>query len=537
MNVPLSLNLLLDRAGSLFKDVDIVTRRPDKSLHRTNYGAIYHRARRLAKALVAAGIEPGDRVATLMWNNSQHLEAYFGIPAAGGVLHTLNLRLFPEDIAYIAKHAEDRFLIVDDCLLPLYEKFAKDMKFERVIVVPFDGKIQHPYENYENFLAADDKDFQYVAVDENAACGMCYTSGTTGNPKGVVYSHRSSILHAFGMSLPDTGAFSYKDTCLPVVPMFHVNAWTLPYVGAMIGMRMVFPGPHLDAESLLDLMAGEGVTFSAGVPTIWMAILGLLRKEPKRWKLKPMRMIVGGSAVPASLIKAFDEYNLTIVTGWGLTETSPIGSVSNLRPEVLTRAPEERLRYRAMAGVPTPLVELRIMGDEGVQPWDGKSVGEIEVRGPWVTASYYKRPDSEDRFSPDGWFRTGDVANVTPEGYIQITDRAKDLIKSGGEWISSQALENELMAHPDVAEAAVIAVPHDKWMERPLAVVVKRPGKDVTPEQLKQHLKGKFADWWLPEAYTFIDAIPRTSTGKFQKLKLREMFTDWSRLEDAVKRA
>jgi fatty-acyl-CoA synthase len=538
MNVPLSLNVILERAGKVFRDVEIVTRKPDKSLHRTTYGAVYHRARRLARALVAAGLKPGDRVATLMWNSAQHLEAYMAIPAAGGVVHTLNLRLFPEDIAYIANHAQDRFLIVDDCLLPLYEKFRKDVKFERVIVVPFQGGVPHDHEDYEKFLAPDDKGFEYVEVGEDAPCGMCYTSGTTGNPKGVVYSHRSSVLHALGMALPDSANLSFRDTVLAVVPMFHVNAWTLPHIATMVGARLVLPGPHLDAESLLDLMQAEKVTLSAGVPTIWMAILGALRKEPKRWQLhRGMRMVVGGSACPQALIAGFDEFDLRIIAAWGLTETSPIGSLGNLRPEIDQRSPEEILRYRAQAGVPVPLVELRIMGDEGEQPWDGQSVGEIELRGPWITASYYQRPDAADRFSKDGWFKTGDVATMSPEGYIHITDRAKDLIKSGGEWISSQALENELMAHPDVAEAAVIAVPHEKWMERPLAVVVKKPGKSVTPDQLRAHLKGKFADWWLPEAYTFIDAIPRTSTGKFQKLKLREMFADWSKLEDAARRA
>jgi fatty-acyl-CoA synthase len=538
MNTPLSLNMLLERAGKLFRDVEVITRRPDRSLHRTTYGEVYHRARRLAQALVKAGLKPGDRVATLMWNSAQHLEAYFAIPAAGGVVHTLNLRLFPEDIAYIANHAEDRFLIVDDCLLPLYEKLKKDVKFERVIVVPFDGTLKHGYEDYETFIAGSDAGFKYVEVDENAPCGMCYTSGTTGHPKGVVYSHRSSMLHAFGMALPDSVGLSFRDTVLAVVPMFHVNAWTLPHVAAMVGARMVFPGPHLDAENLLDLMADTKATLSAGVPTIWMAILQALRKEPKRWQLtKGMRMVVGGSACPQALIKALEEFDLHIIAAWGLTETSPIGSLCRLRPEIDRRPEAERLRYRAQAGVPVPLVELRIWNENGEAPWDGKTVGEIELRGPWITASYYNRPDSADRFSEDGWFKTGDVATMTPEGYICITDRAKDLIKSGGEWISSQALENELMAHPAVAEAAVIAVPHEKWMERPLAVVVRKPGANVTPDELRAHLKGKFADWWLPEAFTFIDAIPRTSTGKFQKLKLREMFADWSKLEEAAKRA
>ena len=528
MNTPLTLDLLLERAGTFNRKVEIVTRRPDKSLHRTNYGDMYVRARKLAQALLKAGLKPGDRVATLMWNHYAHLEAYFGIPAAGGVLHTLNLRLFPEDIAYIAQHAGDRFLIVDDVLLPLFEKFKNDVKFERVFVMPFDGKVTHSYEDYEKFIGNQDGNFEYLALDENSPCGMCYTSGTTGKPKGVVYSHRSTVLHTLGIALPDATNLSLRDTVCPVVPMFHANAWGLPYTSAMVGARLAFPGPHLDAESLLDLFEQTGTTFTGGVPTIWMAILLALRKEPRRWKLKPrLRMLVGGSAVPASLIEGFEEFNLEIMAAWGLTETSPLGSVCHVKPELDNLPVAELYKVRARAGLPVPLVEVRIRNEQGIAPWDGATVGELETRGPWVTASYYQRPDSKDRFTDDGWFRTGDVAHLTPEGYIHITDRAKDLIKSGGEWISSQELENELMAHPAVAEAAVIAVPHEKWMERPLAVVVKKPGASVTPQQLRAHLKGKFVDWWLPEGYEFIDQIPRTSTGKFQKLKLREMFSNW----------
>jgi len=527
MDTPLTLDLLLERAATLFAGVEVVSRRPDRSLHRTTHGAMAQRARQLARALAGAGLKPGERVATLMWNHAWHLEAYFGIPLAGGVLHTLNLRLFPDDIAFIANHAEDRFLVVDDVLLPLYEKFRAQVKFERVFVVPFGGDT-HAYEDYERFVQSGAADSALPRLEESMPCGMCYTSGTTGAPKGVVYSHRSTVLHALGMSLPDALGLSCRDTVLPVVPMFHANAWGLPYACAMVGARQVFPGPHLDAENLLDLFAGENVTLSGGVPTIWMSVLAALRAQPQRWALQPgLRMLVGGSAVPAALIEAFDAFGLNIMAAWGLTETSPLASVSRLRPE-LERAPQDRrLLYRAKAGVPLPLVELRIAAEGGIAPWDGESVGEIEVRGPWVTASYYRRPDSADRFSPDGWFRTGDVAFMAPEGYISITDRAKDLIKSGGEWISSQALENELMAHPAVAEAAVIAVPHEKWMERPLAVVVRRPGAEVTPAELQAHLKHKFADWWLPEGYAFIDQIPRTSTGKFQKTTLRERFAGW----------
>jgi fatty-acyl-CoA synthase len=532
MTTPLTLDLLLERA-LIFRDVAIHSRRPDKNIARTTYGDMYTRSRKLAQALLRAGLKRGDRVATLMWNHATHLETYFGVPIAGGVLHTLNLRLFPEDIAYIAGHAGDRFLIVDDCLLPLLDKFRKEVKFERIFVAPFDGKIAHRDEDYEKFIGAEDGQFEYLKLDENAPCGMCYTSGTTGKPKGVVYSHRSNVLHALGAALPDSIGLSMRDTVVPIVPMFHANAWGFPYIATMVGCSQGFPGPQLDAESTLDLLAATQATIAGGVPTIWMGVLQLLDQHPGRWKLtQGLRLTVGGSAPPPALIKGLARHGILLLPAWGLTETSPLASFNRARPVLDGRPPEERLRYGAKAGIPLPLVNLRIRNDDlgnggGIAPWDGQAVGEIEVQGPWITASYYNRPDATDRFSDDGWFKTGDIAAMTPEGYITITDRSKDVIKSGGEWISSVDLENELMAHPAVAEAAVIAVAHDKWMERPLAVVVRKPGTNVTPEELRAHLKGKVADWWLPDGYEFIEQIPRTSTGKFQKLKLREMFADW----------
>jgi fatty-acyl-CoA synthase len=534
MHGALTLDRILERAV-MFKDVAIISRRPDRSLQRTTYGDLYRRSRQLAQALLKAGLKPGDRVATLMWNHAAHLEAYFGVPIAGGVLHTLNLRLFPEDIAYIANHAGDRFLIVDDVLLPLYEKFRDDVPFERVLVYRFDGQ-QHACEDYEQFIASADGDFECPVLDENAPCGMCYTSGTTGKPKGVVYSHRSNILHALGSALPDAIGLSMRDTLLPIVPMFHANAWGLPYTATMVGCVQVFPGPHLDAESTIELMAQTQVTLAGAVPTVWMGVVQLLEQQPGRWKLADnVRLMVGGSAPPPALIARLARHGIHLHPAWGLTETSPLASFNRLRPQVDARPLEERLRYGAKAGLPLPLVDLRVVNEQGVAPWDGQAVGEIEVRGPWVTGSYYNRPDAADRFSGDGWFKTGDVAAMTPEGYITITDRAKDLIKSGGEWISSVDLENELMAHPAVAEAAVIAVAHEKWMERPLAVVVRKPGARLTAEELRAHLKGKFADWWLPDGYEFIDQIPRTSTGKFMKLKLREMFADGSKPGSTIK--
>ncbi|MER3557905.1 MAG: long-chain fatty acid--CoA ligase [Thermus sp.] len=531
MDYPLTLVPILERAGRLFGKVEIVSRLPDKSLHRYTYKDFYRRARALAEALQKAGLRRGDRVGTLMWNHYAHLEAYFGIPLAGGVLHTLNLRLHPRDIAYIANHAQDRFLIVDDVLLPLYEQFKDQVNAERVIVVPLTGKpVPEGYLDYEAFLNTATGDFTYPELDENEALGMCYTSGTTGQPKGVVYSHRAVVLHSLASGLSGTLGITQRDVVLPVVPMFHVNAWGLPFTAVMVGAKQVFPGPYLDPESLLELFEREQVTFTAGVPTIWLGILQALEKAPDRWKLVPrMRMVVGGSAAPEGLIRAFDRFGLQVVHAWGMTETTPLGTVSLLKSYMEDLSEEEKYAYRAKQGLPVPFVEVRVVNEEGEAPWDGKTMGELQVRGPWVAASYYNLPEAQDRWTEDGWFRTGDVATIDPEGYVKITDRTKDLIKSGGEWISSVDLENALMGHPKVAEAAVIAVPHPRWQERPLAVVVLKEaykGK-VTPEELREFLAPKFAKWWLPDAFVFVDEIPRTSAGKFLKAKLREQFRDW----------
>lgn len=532
MQMPLTLTSILDRCGSVFADVEVISQTPAKILHKTRYGDIAARARQLASALQKAGIVPGDRVATLMWNHYAHLECYFGIPAMGAVIHTLNLRLHADDIAYIANHANDRILIVDDILLPLLREFKDKVNFERIIVLSYDGRDggeAHEFEDYEAFLATGDVDYAPLTIDENWACGMCYTSGTTGKPKGVLYGHRSSVLHALGFALPDAGNLSFNDTICPVVPMFHAKAWGLPYAAAMVGARQVLPGPHLDAVSLLDLCSETGVNFTAGVPTIWMRVYEQLSKTPERWPLdKNLRMFVGGSATPSSLIEKFRGIGMTLQTVWGMTETSPIASVTSLRPEINALSDNEQARYRARAGIPLPLVELRVQTDDGaIAACDGETVGELQARGPWITASYYDRPDAADSFTDDGWFCTGDVAALTPLGYVQISDRTKDLIKSGGEWISSVELENELMAHPKVAEAVVIAIAHPKWMERPLAVVVKKTGEDVSQDELKAHLRGKFANWWIPNDVAFVEEIPKTSTGKFMKLQLREQFANW----------
>lgn len=529
MRVKLSLNHFLERAGQLFGGVEIVSRMPDKSLHRTNYAAFHRRARLLAEALQKAGIRKGDRVGTLMWNHYAHYEAYFGIIASGGVLHTLNLRLAPEEIGFIANHAEDRIVIVDDILLPLLEQFRPLTKIEQVIVVPLTGKpVAAPYIDYEAFLATAGGDWDYPEHEEDDPVAMCYTSGTTGRPKGVVYSHRSQVLHSLMLATPDAVGVSGRDVILPVVPMFHANAWGVPYTAAMLGTKMVFPGPHLHPDDLLPLLEGEKVTLSCGVPTIWLGMIQILDRDPGRHRLQPgMRLTVGGSAVPESLIRGFARHGIDILQGWGMTETSPLATVS--RPNQLQGdlSEDERFAVQAQQGYPLPLVDLRIVGDEGAQPWDGEAVGEIQVHGPWITGSYHDLPQSQDSFTEDGWLRTGDVASVSPIGYVKITDRTKDLIKSGGEWISSVDLENALMGHPAVAEAAVIAVPHPKWAERPLAVIVLRQGKAATGDEMKTFLTGKFAKWAVPDAYEFVDAIPRTSTGKFLKTRLREQYRDW----------
>ncbi len=528
MDVELTVPPLLERGASLFGRRPIVSRRPDRSLHRYRYEDLRRRAHALAEALVRAGLRPGDRVGTLMWNHHVHLEAYFGVPLAGGVLHTINLRLHPDQVAFIIDDAADRVVIVDDVLLPLFARCPRAKRLERVLVAPLGG---HPlpdgFESYEDFLATATGDFTPPPLREEDPCGLCYTSGTTGNPKGVVYTHRSTVLHSLAISLADTLAIGLRETVLPVVPMFHVNAWGLPYACVMNGAKLVLPGPHLDPASLLDLFAGEGVTLTAGVPSIWIGILDALDREPARWKLPKMRMIVGGSAAPESLIRGFDRHGQEVVHAWGMTETSPVGTVFRQKPELDGLSDDERYRLRAMQGLPAPLVDARIVGDAGEVPHDGQAMGELQVRGPWVAGAYYGSAQDPDKFTSDGWFRTGDVATMDPEGYVKLTDRTKDLIKSGGEWISSVDLENALMWHPAVREACVIAVPHPRWIERPLAVVVLRDGAAATPEELRAQVAARFPKWWLPEAFAFVAEIPKTSAGKFLKSALRERYPSW----------
>ena len=521
MDFQLTLPSLLRRAETFFGGKEVVTRLPDRSFHRYTYGDLARRSKQLAVALRRAGLERGDRVATLCWNHYQHLEAYFGIPCGGFVLHTLNLRLHPSDIGYIAGHAGDRALIVDRSLLPLYEQFAGDTKIEHVFVV------EDSYEDLLGTAAADE--WRDPELREDEAAAMCYTSGTTGRPKGVVYSHRSTLLHTLGVASisPQGRAISEQDVLLPVVPMFHANAWGYPYLAAMLGTKLVFPGPYLDPESLLDDFVQERVTWTAGVPTIWLGMLQLLEAQPAKWDLSHMRgMLVGGAAVPRALIAAYRRHGLMIVQGWGMTETSPVASTTDMIGELRDADEDTQLDFMATAGVPLPLVDIRARaGDEDV-PWDGEAMGELEVRGPWVAASYYENPEGESRWTDDGWFKTGDIVSMHPKGFIQIKDRSKDVIKSGGEWISSVDLENALMAHPAVAEAAVIAIPDEKWQERPLAAVVLKEGQSASEEELREFLAPRFAKWWLPDRYEFVAEIPKTAVGKFRKTALREQFVE-----------
>jgi fatty-acyl-CoA synthase len=529
MDYPLTLSTIFRRAESLFGRREIVSRLADRSLHRYTFADFTNRARRLARALTDLGIRPGDRVATLGWNHGRHLEAYFGIPLVGGVLHTLNLRLHPEELAYIVNHAGDRAVLVDESLLPLWEQIRPCVKVPIAIVIGATRAVPDGDLEYEALLANAEPIGDLPDPDERDAAAMCYTTGTTGNPKGVLYSHRALVLHTLGLSQTDCMGICEADVMMPVVPMFHANAWGMPFTATMVGAKMVMPGPHLDPASIVDLFHRERVTVTGGVPTIWMGVLQFLDANPGMFDLSSMRaMFVGGSAVPRALIEAFDQrYGLKIIQAWGMTEMAPLGTTGHLPSALADATDDEKFQFRSKQGRPSPFVEIRARDEDGLVPWNGQSMGELEVRGPWVASAYYDRADCVDRFTSDGWFKTGDIVTIADDATIQIQDRSKDLIKSGGEWISSVALECALMGHPAVAEAAVIPVIHAKWSERPLAAVVLKPGASASPAELRAFLSPQFPKFWLPDAFEFIDAIPRTSAGKFKKSELRERFKDY----------
>ncbi|MCS6806986.1 MAG: long-chain fatty acid--CoA ligase [Acidobacteriota bacterium] len=534
MDFPLTLKHILAHNEQLYGKKEIVSR-TSNGIHRYTYADFQRRVRKLANVLQQLGVRRGDRVATFAWNHYQHLELYFAIPCIGAVLHTVNLRLFSEQLVYIFNHAEDRFVFVDPSLLTLLEPIAERLKTVEQYIVLGDGAIPPtslaPTLSYEALMADASDQFEFPDLDERDALGLCYTSGTTGHPKGVLYSHRAIFLHSMASAMSGGLGLSEQDVLMPVVPMFHANAWGQPFTATFCGCTLVFPGPFLQPRDLAQLMQDEKVTCAAGVPTLWIGLYQVLKNEP--FDLRHLkRIVVGGSAVPRSLIEDFEkEFGISVLHAWGMTETSPYGTGAHLKSYMENWPEEERYRLRAKQGTPAPCVEVRLVDEQGrILPWDGQSVGELQVRGPWVASAYYNNPEaSAESWTPDGWFRTGDVATIDEEGFMQITDRTKDLIKSGGEWISSVELENALMAHPKVLEASVIAVAHEKWAERPLAVVVPMAEhKDtITKEELIEFLRPRVARWWLPDDVVFVEQIPKTSVGKFDKKLLRQQFADY----------
>jgi fatty-acyl-CoA synthase len=538
MDMPLQVSSILRHAARHFGDTEVVSRRVEGDLHRYTYARCEERARQLASALEKAGIGAGDRVATLAWNGYRHLELYYGVAGMGAVIHTINPRLHPEQIAWIINHAEDRIVAFDITFLPLMEAVAPRCPGVTQWLAMVDPDRQPSSEklprlgNYEEFLATGATHWTWPRFDENSACALCYTSGTTGNPKGALYSNRSTVLHAYAASLPDAMAASARDAILPVVPMFHVNAWGIPFAAPLTGAKLVLPGPSLDGKSLYELFEAEGVTFAAGVPTVWLGLLGHLQANGLKFSTLN-RTVIGGSACPPAMIKAFSEqYGVDVIHAWGMTEMSPLGTLSRLQNKHLALPPEGQRKLLEKQGHTIFGVDMKIVDDAGKElPWDGKTYGNLMVRGPWVIRSYYKA-EAEDPLeydeNGDGWFPTGDVATIDVDGFMQITDRSKDVIKSGGEWISSIDLENLAMAHPAVANAAVIGVAHPKWDERPLLIVVRKPGSEATAADILSVYEGRVAKWWTPDDVQFVESIPLGATGKILKTRLRDQFKDYS---------
>ena len=537
MDMPLLTSSILQHAARHHGDTEVVSRRSEGDLHRTTYAELEQRSRRLASAFEGAGVKPGDRVATMAWNGYRHLELYFGVGGMGAVVHTINPRLHPDQIAWIVNHAGDIHLAFDVGFMPIIEAIAPRCPGVKSWIAMTDAarqpasKTLQSLVNYEQFLATGSVDYQWPQFDESQAVGLCYTSGTTGNPKGALYSHRSTVLHAYGAALPDAMGASARDVILPVVPMFHVNAWGIPYVAPLVGAKLVFPGPQLDGRSLYELFEGEGVTYSAGVPTVWLGLLGYVREHGLRFS-SFKRTVIGGSACPPAMIRSFnDDYGVEVIHAWGMTEMSPLGTLAKLQHRHFALSQDQQQRILEKQGHVIYGVDMKIVDDDNRElPWDGKTFGNLLVRGPWIIREYFKgdggdplRYDEQGR----GWFPTGDVATIDEQGYMQITDRSKDVIKSGGEWISSIDLENLAMAHPAVANAAVIGVPHPKWDERPLLIVVRRPGASLTRDEMLAFYEGKIAKWWLPDDVQFVEAIPLGATGKILKTRLREQFRDY----------
>ena len=531
-NHPLLISSVIDFAARHQGDTEVVSRRVEGDIHRYTWADVQRRAKQVAKALDALGVKVGERVGTLAWNGYRHLELYFGVSGSGRVLHTVNPRLLPEQIAWIVNHAEDQVLCFDTTFLPIVQGIHAHCKtVKRWIALCDEDKLPKDTGipnliSYEAWIGQQSPDYTWPVFDENTASSMCYTSGTTGNPKAALYSHRSTVLHAYAAALPDVMGLSARDSALPVVPMFHVNAWGLPYSAAMVGCKLVFPGPAMDGKSIYELMEAEKVTFAAGVPTVWQMLLGHL--GPNKLKFSSLtRTVIGGSAAPPAMIAAFrDQYGVDVLHAWGMTEMSPLGTLCTLKEKHKDLPEEDKMKLRVKQGRAIFGGDMKIVGDNGEElPWDGKTYGDLYVKGPWILDTYFKGEGGNPLV--DGWFPTGDVATIDADGFMQITDRSKDVIKSGGEWISSIDIENVAMAHPAVAMAACIGMPHPKWDERPIVAVALKPGAEVTRDELLKFYDGKVAKWQVPDDVVFVDSIPLGATGKMLKTRLREQLKDY----------